>query len=87
MNTVYIISILTGIIYILFAELDKRFSSKQNSKEEDKREMKDKPFKTMMKQLVYVTVASVSAFFVVNQCKKMFNIDKTPNVFVNDPEF
>lgn len=87
MNTVYIISILTGIIYILFAELDKRFSSKQNSKEEDKRETEDKPFKTMMKQLVYVTVASVSAFFVVNQCKKMFNIDKTPNVFVNDPEF
>lgn len=87
MNTVYIISVLTGIIYVLFAELDKRLSSKQKSKEDETRETEDKPFKSMMKGLVYVTLASISAFFIVNQCKKMFNIDKTPTVFVNDPEF
>lgn len=87
MNTVYIISILTGIIYVLVAEVDRRLSSKKGSEEDEKRESKDKPFKIMMKQLIYVTIASISAFFVVNQCKKMFNIDKTLNVFVNDPEF
>lgn len=81
MNTVYIISILSGIIYILFTELDKRLSSKHDSGEEDK------SFKKMMKQLVYVTLACISSFFIVNQCKKMFNVEKTPNVFVNDPEF
>lgn len=85
MNAVYIISILTGIIFVLFAEVDKRIS-KRGDEKEDGRDS-EKPFKTIIKHLLFASVACFSAFFVVNQCKKMFHVDKTPNVFVNDPEF
>lgn len=85
MNAVYIISILTGIIFVLFAEIDKKITKREDGNE-DKRDS-EKPFKTIIKHLLFASIACFSAFFVVNQCKKMFHIDKTPNVFVNDPEF
>ena len=45
MNAVYIISILTGIIFVLFAEVDKRIS-KRGDEKEDGRDS-EKPFKPL----------------------------------------
>lgn len=87
MYSIYAIAVLTGVLYVIMFEIEQRFMYKQDKQSENINNDNSKPFKRMAKQLIMVGIASIASFFVVHQTKQMLHIDKTPNVFVNDPDF
>lgn len=84
MYSIYVIATLTGILYVILSELEQNIVKKKEFENNDETR---KPFKRMAKNILLVSISSIIAFFIVHQTKKMLHIDKTPNVFINDPDF